>query len=64
MRVIDRGESERLISTEIIGTTGRATVPALRLRTLLSLRDSLFSYDIERNADGAVVGGIEMYFVH
>ena len=56
MRVIDRGESERLISTAIIGTTGRATVPALRLRTLLALRDSLFSYDIERNADGAVVG--------
>jgi stage II sporulation protein D len=56
MRVIDRGESERLISTEIIGTEGLATVPALRLRTLLSLRDSLFSYDIERNADGAVVG--------
>jgi peptidoglycan hydrolase-like amidase len=56
MRVLQRGLSERLISTEIIGTTGRATVPALRLRTLLSLRDSLFSYDIERNADGAVVG--------
>ena len=56
MRVLQRGLSERLISTEIIGTTGRATVPALRLRTLLSLRDSLFSYDIERNADGVVVG--------
>jgi stage II sporulation protein D len=56
MRVIDRGESERLISTEIIGTTGRVTVPALRLRTLLALRDSLFSYDIERNAEGAVIG--------
>jgi stage II sporulation protein D len=56
MRVIQRGLSERLINTEIIGTTGRRTVPALRLRTLLSLRDSLFSYDIERNADGAVVG--------
>jgi stage II sporulation protein D len=56
MRVIDRGESERLISTEIIGTTGRVTVPALRLRTLLALRDSLFSYDIERNAEGAVLG--------
>jgi stage II sporulation protein D len=56
MRVLQRGLSERLISTEIIGTTGRATVPALRLRTLLSLRDSLFSYDIERNAGGAVVG--------
>ncbi len=56
MRVIQRGLSERLVSTEITGTAGRATVPALRLRTLLSLRDSLFSYDIERNASGTVVG--------
>jgi stage II sporulation protein D len=56
MRVIERGISERLVSTEIVGTTGRATVPALRLRTLLSVRDSLFSYDIERNASGGVVG--------
>ena len=56
MRVIKRGVSDRLISTEIIGGTGTATVPALRLRTLLSLRDSLFSYDLERNASGAVVG--------
>lgn len=56
MRVIQRGLSERLVSTEIIGTGGRRTVPALRLRTLLSLRDSLFSYDIERNASGTVVG--------
>jgi stage II sporulation protein D len=56
MRVIQRGLSERLVSTEIIGTTGRRTVPALRLRTLLSLRDSLFSYDIERNTAGTVVG--------
>jgi stage II sporulation protein D len=56
LRVIKRGESERLINTEVVGTTGRRTLPALRLRTLLSLRDSLFSYDIERNAAGAVVG--------
>jgi stage II sporulation protein D len=56
MRVIQRGESERLIRTEIVGTTGRSAVAALRLRTLLGLRDSLFSYDIERNAAGAVVG--------
>lgn len=56
MRVVQRGESERLISTEIIGTAGRAIVPALRLRTLLGVRDSLFSYDIERNASGVVVG--------
>ena len=58
MRVIQRGESERLINTEIVGTSGRRTVPALRLRTLLSLRDSLFSYDIERNQSGAVVGAM------
>ena len=56
MRVIQRGESERLVRTEIVGTTGRTTVPALKLRTLLALRDSLFSHDIERNAAGAVVG--------
>ena len=56
MRVLERGQSERLISTEIVGSSGRRTVPALRLRTLLSLRDSLFSFDIERNAAGAVVG--------
>src|SRR5204862_2579932 len=56
MRVIQRGPSDRLISTEIIGSAGRRTVPALRLRTLLGLRDSLFSYDIERNAGGAVLG--------
>jgi stage II sporulation protein D len=56
MRVVMRGASERPINTEIIGSTGRAVVPALRLRTLLALRDSLFSYDIERNASGAVLG--------
>jgi stage II sporulation protein D len=39
-----------------VGTRGRRTVPALRIRTLLGLRDSLFSYDIERNASGAVLG--------
>ncbi|HYT73166.1 MAG TPA: SpoIID/LytB domain-containing protein [Vicinamibacterales bacterium] len=56
MRVLQRGPSERAISTEIVGSTGRKTVPALRLRTLLGLRDSLFSFDIERNAFGAVLG--------
>ncbi len=56
MRVLQRGASERLLNTEIVGTSGRRAVPALRLRTLLSLRDSLFSYDIERNAGGAVIG--------
>jgi stage II sporulation protein D len=39
-----------------VGSAGRATVRALRLRTLLGLRDSLFSFDIERNAQGEVLG--------
>jgi stage II sporulation protein D len=56
MRVLERGPSGRPVNTEIIGSTGRRTVAALRLRTLLALRDSLFSFDIERNAGGAVVG--------
>jgi peptidoglycan hydrolase-like amidase len=56
MRVISRGPSERPLNTEIMGTNGRATVRALRLRTLLGLRDSLFSFDIERNAQGEVLG--------
>src|SRR5262245_576950 len=56
IRVIGRGPYERPLSTEIVGTAGRATVRALRLRTLLGLRDSLFSFDIERNAQGEVLG--------
>jgi len=56
MRIVQRGESDRLVSTEIVGSLGSRTVPALRLRTLLGVRDSLFSYDIERNKGGAVVG--------
>ncbi|HYT64898.1 MAG TPA: SpoIID/LytB domain-containing protein [Vicinamibacterales bacterium] len=56
MRVLERGPSERPVSTEIIGSAGRRTVPALRLRTLLGLRDSLFSFDIERNAGGTLLG--------
>src|SRR5262249_37812035 len=56
LRIVERGPSERPVSTEVVGTTGRRTVRALRLRTLLALRDSLFSYDIERNAQGAVLG--------
>jgi stage II sporulation protein D len=56
LRVLQRGASDRAVSTEVVGSAGRRTVPALRIRTLLGLRDSLFSYDIERNASGAVVG--------
>jgi stage II sporulation protein D len=58
MHVLQRGASERAVSTEVIGTSGRRTVPALRIRTLLGLRDSLFSYDIERNAAGNVIGAM------
>jgi peptidoglycan hydrolase-like amidase len=58
MHVLRRGESDRAIATEVIGSTGRATVAALKLRTLLGLRDTLFSYDIERNAAGAVLGAM------
>jgi stage II sporulation protein D len=56
LRVLQRGSSERAVSTEVVGSAGRRTVTALRIRTLLGLRDSLFSYDIERNASGTVVG--------
>ena len=56
MRVLERGLSGRQVSTEIVGSSGRRTVPALRLRTLLGLRDSLFSFDIERNAAGGLLG--------
>jgi len=56
MRVLERGPSERLVTTEIVGSNGRRTVRALRLRTLLGVRDSLFSFDIERNARGAILG--------
>jgi len=56
VRVLERGPSERPINTEIIGSAGRRTVRALRLRTLLGLRDSLFYFDIERNSSGNVLG--------
>jgi stage II sporulation protein D len=56
LRVLARGPSERAVRTEVVGSQGRRTVPALRLRTFLGLRDTLFSYDIERNARGAVLG--------
>ena len=56
MQVVERGPSGRPVATEIVGSAGRRTVQALRLRTLMGLRDSLFTHDIERNAGGAVVG--------
>jgi stage II sporulation protein D len=56
VRVVERGPSERPIATDIVGSAGRRPVSALRLRSLLGLRDSLFSFDIERNARGEIVG--------
>jgi len=56
IRVIERGASERPVSTEITGARGKATVRALNLRTMLGLRDSLFYFDEERNAKGELIG--------
>jgi peptidoglycan hydrolase-like amidase len=56
LRVIARGPSDRALRTQIVGSSGQTTVRALRIRTLLGLRDSLFSFDIERNAQGDVLG--------
>ena len=56
VHVVERGPSERPVNTEIVGSSGRRPVGALRLRSLLGLRDSLFSFDIERNARGEIIG--------
>jgi stage II sporulation protein D len=56
MKVVERGPSERPITTDVIGSNGRRRVRALRLRTLLGLRDSLFHFDIERNSLGEIIG--------
>jgi len=56
MRVIERGPSERPVSTEITGSLRKANVRALNLRTMLGLRDSLFYFDEERNAKGELIG--------
>jgi hypothetical protein len=56
LRVIERGPSERPVSTEITGSLRKANVRALNLRTMLGLRDSLFYFDEERNAKGELIG--------
>jgi stage II sporulation protein D len=56
VRVLQRGPSERPILTEVTGVRGKASVRALRLRSLLGLRDSLFYFDEERNAKGDLIG--------
>jgi stage II sporulation protein D len=56
IRVVERGQSGRPIVTEVTGARGVTTVRALRLRSLLALRDSLFYFDEERNANGTLLG--------
>ena len=56
IRVIARGESERPVNTEVIGNRSRTALRALRLRSLLGLRDSMFYFDEERNARGELIG--------
>jgi stage II sporulation protein D len=56
IRIVQRGPSERPISTEVIGARGRQVLRPLRIRTLLGLRDSLFYFDAERNARGELIG--------
>src|SRR6266446_5890204 len=54
--LLGRPADETAREWPVEGVRAQRTVRALRLRTLLGLRDSLFSFDIERNASGAVLG--------
>ncbi len=56
LQVLERGPSERPIVTELIGTSGRTRLRALRFRSVFSLRDSLAYFDEERNARGDLIG--------
>lgn len=56
IRVLERGPSERPLRTEVTGARGKVEIRALRLRSLLGLRDSLFYFDEERNAKGDMIG--------
>jgi stage II sporulation protein D len=56
LRVVQRGASERPVSTEVIGANGKTTLRALRFRSLLGLRDSLVYFDEARNAAGDLLG--------
>jgi stage II sporulation protein D len=56
IRVLERGESDRPVSTEVSGSRGKQVVRALRLRSLLGLRDSMFYFDEERNSRGELIG--------
>jgi stage II sporulation protein D len=56
LQVVERGRSERPIVTEVIGTSGRTRLRALRFRTIFGLRDSLVYFDEERNLRGDLIG--------
>jgi stage II sporulation protein D len=56
LHVIERGASERPITTEVMGSAGQTRIRALRFRTLFGLRDSLAYFDEERNARGDLIG--------
>ena len=56
LKIQSRGVSGRPAATEVAGVRGKTTLRALRLRTLLGLRDSLFDFDEERNARGELLG--------
>ncbi len=54
--ILSRGPSNRAIRVEVRGTAGMRVIEGSRLRTLLSLRDSLVYIDEERNADRELLG--------
>jgi peptidoglycan hydrolase-like amidase len=56
IRILERGPSERPLRTEVTGSRGKTELRALRMRSLLGLRDSLFHFDEERNAKGQLIG--------
>ena len=60
LRVTQRGASERPVSTEVTGSRGKATLRALRLRSLLGLRDSL-STSMKSEMPPAIFIGMTFY---
>jgi stage II sporulation protein D len=47
-----RGQSRRVIELEVIGTESQVVVKGLKVRSVLGLRDTLFTLDKEYDADG------------
>ncbi|MBP1766890.1 MAG: SpoIID/LytB domain protein [Candidatus Aminicenantes bacterium] len=48
----ERGKSRRVIEMEIVGTESQVVVRGLRVRTVLGLRDTLFTLDKEYDSEG------------